>query len=106
VTSQIAAIVKDASHLDYAIFAAAIKKKMPGLFHSEAVHSAPAEFKVIGPRALDHDVRTFLRIGPFGIISNVAALTPKEFHNVEPQLYQIPGGSVSGYRLSRGGLGR
>jgi len=59
VTSQIAAVVKYTGYLDYAIAAAAIEKKMPRLFHSQATHSAPAELKVIGPRALDHDVRTF-----------------------------------------------
>jgi hypothetical protein len=32
-TSQVAAIVKDASHLDYAILAAAIEKEMSRLLH-------------------------------------------------------------------------
>jgi hypothetical protein len=42
-TLEIAAIVKDASDLNHAIFEAAIEKEMPGLLHTGAAYPAPAE---------------------------------------------------------------
>ena len=54
---KIAAIVKDASHLNHAIVATAIEKEMSRLLHAYAAYSAPAERKMVSPRTLDHDLR-------------------------------------------------
>ena len=59
VARQIAAIVKDASHFDYAVVTAAIEKKMARLLHPCAAHSGPAQRNVVSPRAFGHDLRTF-----------------------------------------------
>src|ERR1039458_9043274 len=75
---EVAAIVKNAGHLDHAIFAAAIKKKMAGLLRRCAAHPAPAEFQVIRPRALDHDLGPFFRAWPLGVGSDIEQRLPDE----------------------------
>lgn len=59
VTSQVAAIVQDAGHLDYPIFATAIEQEMSWLRHLCASHSVPAQRNVVSSRPLYHDLLTF-----------------------------------------------
>lgn len=76
---EVATIVKDASYLDHAIFPAAIKNVMPRRFDAGAADSAAAERKMIGPGAFDHDFRTFLRTGTFGIGFDIAERLLQKF---------------------------
>src|ERR1017187_4486969 len=75
---EVAAIVKTAGHLDRAILAAAIKKKMAGPGYRSAAPPAPAEFQVIRPRALDHDLGPFFRAWPLGVGSDIEQRLPDE----------------------------
>src|SRR5438105_1566049 len=63
---DVAAVVKNAGHLDHAIVAAAIQEKMARLLHPYAAHFLPAEFQVIRARALDHHLGPFFRARPLG----------------------------------------
>jgi hypothetical protein len=72
VAHQIAGVVAHAPHLDHAFLAAAIEKKMPRRLYALALHSAPAEPKMVGARSFDQDLGAFRRSGPLGIGANIA----------------------------------
>src|ERR1039457_6588282 len=71
VSFHVAAIVKDAPHLDHVFIQKAVQKKMTGRFHDWAAHSASAEPKMIGAGSSNQDFRPFLRSGTFRIGANV-----------------------------------
>jgi hypothetical protein len=57
---EVAAIVKNSSHLDHAIIAAAVQEKMARCFHSWPAHSVPAKFQGICSRAADYDLEPLI----------------------------------------------
>ena len=61
-----------ASHLDHAFLAAPIEKKMARRLDAMALHSAPAELKMVRADAFDRDLRACLRSGPFRVFADVA----------------------------------
>ena len=69
---QIARVMKNAGHFNYAVFAAAIEKKMTRLLHAWAAHAAPAELQVISPRPFDHNFWPLFRAWPLGVFANIA----------------------------------
>ncbi len=68
---EVAAVVKNAGHLNRAIVPAAVQQKMARLFHLCAAHSIPARFQVICPRTPDQEFGPLFRSGTRGIFSNV-----------------------------------
>ena len=81
VAHQIAGVVAHAPYLDPAFLAAAIEKKMPRRLYAMALHSAPAELKMVRAGAFDRGLRAFRRSGPLGIgaLSRAAAVSPNSF---------------------------
>lgn len=99
---QITSVMQDAGHLNDAVIAAAIEKKVARVLHRRAAHPRTAQGNVIGPCAFNHDLRTFFRARPLMVRFNVKQRLTDEGSVTErcvyPEFLETPfhdGGNVA-----------